>query len=93
MYILLAGRTIKKMRYYNPSGIEDCLQTGLVQLVINCRNFDETRESNAFADFTEIFNRSMALCWNQLCTVKDDSNTIKFVSLSTGKDGERMFKY
>lgn len=60
MFILLGQRTIKKLRYYNPSDREDCLQMGLCILFSNWRNFDPEKGSNAFAYFTEVFKRGAA---------------------------------
>lgn len=93
IFLLLAERTIEKLRYYNPFDRENYLQTVLLQLFANWRGFDETKSNNSFAYFTEIFKRGMALGCNQLRTVRDDSNSVKFVSLDTGNDGEQMYGY
>ena len=81
------------MRYQNPVDREDCLQTGLLQLFANWRGFDETRSNNPFSYFTEIFKRGMAFGWTQLRTVRDHSNSVRFISLESGNDSEQMYGF
>lgn len=92
MMILLANKTIKKMRYYNPSDREDCLQTGLLVMFSNWRNFDQTRSSNAFAYFTEIFKRGIAKGWGELYNHKGDRDKqVKLISLQSSNDGDGIY--
>lgn len=92
MLILLANKTIKKMRYYNPSDREDCLQTGLLLLFSNWHNFDPNRSSNAFAYFTEVFKRGIAKGWGELYKHKGDPDkTVKMISLQSSNDGDGLF--
>ncbi len=92
MMILLANKTIKKMRYYNPIDKEDCLQTGLMVMFSNWRNFDESKSSNAFAYFTEVFKRGIARGFNDIYKCKGDSERkIKTVSINSSNDGDGMF--
>ncbi len=92
MMILLANKTIKKMRYYNPIDKEDCLQTGLMIMFSNWRNFDETKSTNAFAYFTEIFKRGIAKGFNELYKLKGDpERKIKTVSINSSNDGEGIY--
>ncbi len=92
MMILLANKTIKKMRYYNPIDKEDCLQTGLMIMFSNWRNFDETKSTNAFAYFTEIFKRGIAKGFNELYKLKGDpERKIKTVSIQSSNDGEGIY--
>jgi hypothetical protein len=92
MMILLANKTIKKMRYYNPIDREDCLQTGLMIMFSNWRNFDETKSVNAFAYFTEIFKRGIAKGFNELYKLKGDpERKIKTVSINSSNDGDGIY--
>lgn len=92
MMILLANKTIKKMRYYNPIDKEDCLQTGLMIMFSNWRNFDETKSTNAFAYFTEIFKRGIAKGFNELYKLKGDPDRkIKTVSINSSNDGDGIY--
>ncbi len=92
MFILLGNRTIKKMKYYNPSDREDCLQTGLMSMFSNWRNFDPAKSTNAFAYFTEIFKRGMAKGFNELYKLKGDpNNEIKCVSIQSSNEGDGIY--
>ncbi len=92
MMILLANKTIKKMRYYNPIDKEDCLQTGLMIMFSNWRNFDETKSTNAFAYFTEVFKRGIAKGFNEIYKLKGDPDRkIKTVSIQSSNDGEGIY--
>lgn len=92
MMILLGNRTIKKMRYYNPIDKEDCLQTGLLIMFSNWRNFDETKSNNAFAYFTEILKRGLAKGFNEIYKLKGDPDRkIKTVSIQSSNDGEGIY--
>ena len=92
MMILLGNRTIKKMKYYNPSDREDCLQTGLMVMFQNWHNFDPEKSTNAFAYFTEIFKRGIARGYNELYKKKGDPDgTIRQVSIQSSNDGEGIY--
>jgi hypothetical protein len=92
MLVLLANRAVKKMRYYNPIDKEDCLQTGLLVMFQNWRNFDPSKSTNAFAYFTEIFKRGLARGFNEIYKAKGDPNgEIKKYSLQSSNDGEGIY--
>lgn len=92
MMILLGNRTIKKMKYYNPSDREDCLQTGLMVMFQNWHNFDPEKSTNAFAYFTEIFKRGIARGYNELYKKKGDPDgDIRQVSIQSSNDGEGIY--
>lgn len=92
MIILLANKTIKKMRYYNPEDRDDCLQTGLLVMFSNWHNFDESKSTNAFAYFTEIFKRGIAKGYRELFYYKGDKdNEVKMISLQSTNDGEGIY--
>jgi hypothetical protein len=92
MMILLANKTIKKMRYYNPIDREDCLQTGLLVMFQNWHNFDETKSTNAFAYFTEVFKRGIARGFNEIYKYKGDPDgEVKMISLHSSNDGDGIY--
>lgn len=92
MLILLGNKCIKKMRYYNPSDREDCLQTGLMVMFANWHNFDPNKSTNAFAYFTEVFKRGIAKGFNEIYKKKGDpDNLIKQVSIQSSNDGEGIY--
>lgn len=92
MMILLANKTIKKMRYYNPIDRDDCLQTGLLIMFSNWRNFDENKSTNAFAYFTEIFKRGIAKGFNEIYKLKGDPNgDTKLISMHGSNDGDGIY--
>lgn len=65
MLILLAERTINKMRYVNEDDRMDCLQFAVLDLLKYWRNFNP-KYTNAFAYFTEIAKRGYAKGWNKI---------------------------
>lgn len=92
MMVLLGNKCIKKMRYYNPSDREDCLQTGLMVMFSNWHNFDQTKSTNAFAYFTEIFKRGIAKGYNDLYKKKGDPDgNVRQVSIQSSNDGEGIY--
>ena len=92
MFQLLANRTIRKMRYYNPSDKEDCMQTGLLDMFANWKNFDVEKSKNAFAYFTEIFKRGIARGYGELYKKKGDPDGIyRHVSIEGSNDGEGIY--
>ncbi|SRR6266403_1290741 len=92
MMILLANKTIKKMRYYNPIDREDCLQTGLLVMFSNWHNFDVSKSTNAFAYFTEVFKRGIARGFNELHKYKGDPDgDVRMISLHSSNEGDGMY--
>jgi DNA-directed RNA polymerase specialized sigma subunit len=94
MLILLANKTIGKMRYNNPDDKEDCLQSGLLVLFSNWRGFDPEKSTNAFAYYTEIFKRGISYGYGVLNYMKGDSKRVaKKISIHTSNDGEGMYNF
>lgn len=91
MFILLANRTIKKMRYSNPSDRDDCLQTGLLIMFMNWRNFDPEKSTNAFSYFTEVFKRGMARGYNELYKIRGVDTNVKCISIQSSNDGDGVY--
>lgn len=65
MLILLAERTINRMKYVYEDDRMDCLQFAILDLLKYWRNFNP-KYTNAFAYFTEIAKRGYAKGWNKL---------------------------
>jgi DNA-directed RNA polymerase specialized sigma subunit len=65
MLVLLAERTIRKMRYVNEDDRNDCLQFAMLDLLKYWKNFNPDYP-NAFAYFTEIAKRGYAKGWNKI---------------------------
>jgi hypothetical protein len=93
MLYTLGNNVIKKKRYYyNPDDRKDCLQTGLLDMYSNWKNFDPAKSTNAFAYFTEVFKRGMARGFNQLNKKKGDpNNESRTISINSSNDGEGIF--
>lgn len=65
MLILLAERTINRMKYVSEDDRMDCLQFAILDLLKYWRNFNPDYP-NAFAYFTEIAKRGYAKGWNKI---------------------------
>lgn len=92
MLVLLANKTIRKMFYADPADRDDCLQTGLEMMFTYWRAFDETKSTNAFAYYTEIFKRGIAKGYRELFYLRGDTeNNVRIISMSGSNDGEGMF--
>ena len=66
MFILLGKNVIKKFYYYNPDDKQDCYQQGLLMMFKFWHNFDESKSTNPFGYYTEVFKRGAAAGYNQL---------------------------
>lgn len=92
MFQLLAQRTIRKMRYYNPCDKDDCMQTGLLDMFANWRNFDVEKSRNAFAYFTEIFKRGIARGYGELYKKKGDPDGLyRHISIESSNEGDGIY--
>lgn len=90
MLVLLAKRAIYRMGYDNENDRLDCLQSGMLRLLEYWWRFDEDVYENAFAFYTEIFKRAIAMEFNRL-KYKDrmTGEYIKFVGFEYGNDEGR----
>lgn len=92
MFVLLGNKVIKKMRYYNPIDRDDCLQTGLLVVFQNWKNFDPEKSTNAFAYFTEVMKRGICRGFNDIYKYKGDPNgEVKRYSLQNSNDGDGVY--
>lgn len=69
MLVLLAERTIRKLKYVNEDDRQDCLQFALLDLLKYWQNFNPEYK-NAFAYYTEIAKRGYAKGWNKIYPTK-----------------------
>lgn len=91
MLLLLANKTIKKLKYWSDDDRMDCYQNGLLDMYQNWYKFDAQKSVNAFAYFTEIFKRGTAQGFNQLYKKKgDNDNEIKTISIESSNDGNGL---
>lgn len=91
MIALLGQNAIKRKSRSFPNEDDkwDCMQSGLLDMYANWFKFDETKSTNAFAYFTEVFKRGMAKGWNELFK-KKGNNDIKLISIESSNDGMGM---
>lgn len=57
---LIANHTIKKKRFSTQEIKDDCIQNGILIMLLNWWKFDGDKYDNPLAYFTEIFKRSIA---------------------------------
>ena len=88
MLMLLAEKTINRMRYVNEDDRNDCLQFAMLDLLKYWRNFNP-KYPNAFAYFTEIAKRGYAKGWNKLHPTKYKGT----ISITGNGDGENSGIY
>lgn len=87
MLILLAERTIRRMKYVDDQDREDCLQFALLDLLKYWKNFNPDYP-NAFAYFTEIAKRGYAKGWNKIHPTKyKDTMSIDRAGSRPGEEG------
>ena len=87
MLILLAERTIRRMKYVDDQDREDCLQFALLDLLKYWKNFNPDYP-NAFAYFTEIAKRGYAKGWNKIHPTKyKDTMSIDRAGSKPGEEG------
>lgn len=93
MLELIASKTIKKMKYYNPDDKFDCHQTGLLDMFDNWQSFNEEKSRNPFAYYTEIFKRGLAKGLNELTKLRgisSDDGDVRVFSINSINDGQGM---
>ena len=87
MLILLAERTIRRMKYVDDQDRDDCLQFALLDLLKYWKNFNPDYP-NAFAYFTEIAKRGYAKGWNKIHPTKyKDTMSIDRAGSKPGEEG------
>ena len=90
---LIAQNTIRRKSkdFKNEDEMKDCLQTGLLIMFENWKNFNEKRFKNALPYFTEIFKRGTAAGVNECRNKKSyHKEKIKFISINSSNDGKGL---
>lgn len=82
MFILIAKNVTRKLKYRNYDDRLDCIQEGILQMLLNYHKFNEDKYDNALAYITEICKRGLAKQWNEF-------NYIKAGSIIDEKTNER----
>jgi DNA-directed RNA polymerase specialized sigma subunit len=90
MLYLIAKKAINKMYYKDYDDKMDCLQNGCLALFKNWYQFNELKGTNAFAYFSEVFKRGIALSWNQLHRPRGlkDGESVFHISIQRANEGE-----
>lgn len=72
MLMLLGKKLQSKMFYQNSDDKKDCLQEAMLSVFKFWYNFDELKGENAFAYYSEVIKRGLALGWNKMYKHKGD---------------------
>ena len=70
MFMLIAKNVTRKLTYQNYDDRKDCIQEGLLQMLLNYHKFNEDKYDNAMAYITEICKRGLAKQWNEFNYIK-----------------------
>jgi len=90
-FILLANRTILKMKYSNPLDREDCIQSALMDMCKYWQNFDIAKSNNAFSFFTQFVKNGVAKEYKRIHRqpgIDEKEPKVKVISLSSHGDSE-----
>jgi len=65
-YMVLIGNGLINSKWYDNQDVkDDCLSNGIYTMLKNWKSYDRKKTDNAFAYFSEIFKRGMALEFNK----------------------------
>jgi hypothetical protein len=79
--LMLLGKNLQKKMYYRDSDDKkDCLQEAMLSVFRLWYNFDENKGVNAFAYYSEVIKRGLALGWNKQHKTKGDK--VEIISLT-----------
>lgn len=83
MFVLIAKNVIlKKIAYYQDTmDYDDCLQEGILQMLLNWHKFNGQKYSIALPYFTELFKRGMAAGYNQTINKRRNMDCPEFISI------------
>jgi DNA-directed RNA polymerase specialized sigma subunit len=87
-FIILANRTIQKLKFSNPLDKEDCIQSALLDLVRYWPNFDDQKSNNAFAYFTQIAKNGYAKEYKRIHKHIGKGEKVEIISLSSSGESE-----
>jgi hypothetical protein len=92
MLVLLGKKLQNKMYYRDPDDKKDCLQEAMLSVFKLWYNFDENKGENAFAYYSEIIKRGLAMGWNKMYKTKGEQ--VEFISLTGySADGETFERF
>jgi hypothetical protein len=75
-----------------PDDKKDCLQEAMLSVFKLWYNFDENKGENAFAYYSEIIKRGLAMGWNKMYKTKGEQ--VEFISLTGySADGETFDRF
>jgi hypothetical protein len=92
MLVLLGKKLQNKMYYRDLDDKHDCLQEAMYSVFKFWYNFDEIKGQNAFAYYSEVIKRGLAMGWNKQHKTKGAD--VEIISL-TGytSDGEAFDRF
>ena len=95
MIMLICYKLIRRFRYSNIEDREDCLQYAYLNIFRMWMNYNPDVTHNAFAYFTELSKRALAMQWKRLTRGKGmiDGEYYHHLSLDTTFDGKNMNSY
>ena len=92
MLVLLGKNLQKKMYYRDIDDKHDCLQEAMLSVFRLWYNFDENKGTNAFAYYSEVIKRGLAMGWNKQHKTKGAD--VEIISLTGySSDGETFDRF
>lgn len=89
MLVLLGKKLQNKMYYRDPDDKKDCLQEAMLSVFKLWYNFDEMKGENAFAYYSEVIKRGLAMGWNKMYKTKGEQ--VEFISLDGYDDNGNTY--
>lgn len=77
LIIRMAHELSKILKYKYPEDREDCIASGIADVVRHWRNFNPEKSENVFAYFSQVIKNGMAKTWN----VIHEQKSTDFISL------------
>lgn len=91
--LMLLGKKLQSKLYYKDSDDKkDCLQEAMLSVFKFWYNFDELKGDNAFAYYSEVIKRGLAMGWNKQHKTKGAD--VEIISLTGySNDGETFERF
>jgi DNA-directed RNA polymerase specialized sigma24 family protein len=91
--LMLLGKKLQSKLYYRDSDDKkDCLQEAMLSVFKFWYNFDELKGDNAFAYYSEVIKRGLAMGWNKQHKTKGAD--VEIISLTGySNDGETFERF
>jgi len=92
MIILIGEEMIKKFdrKYKTSDDKYDCMQQGIMMMLLNWKLFNEKKYASAFPYFSEICKRGIAGGLNVIYQKKNNQEVPRMISLSSANDGKGL---